>query len=143
MTLHRITTKALLRSRAGRRHEAAPRRVPSDLGSVLGMESRQPDDRFSPRHTGTCPVWALGMWLSSGGEISRVWSSHYRWLPRWLWSPDGQTWFGYVPLQPVPPIPKDSPFLKRCWHNLKVFKHSLWFEGRVRQEKPRQEKTTS
>lgn len=106
------------------------------------MEPHQSDDlpsyfRFQPRHTGTCSVWALGMWLSSGGKPRFTRSSHYRWLFRVLWSPDGQTWFGYVPLRPVPPIPKNSGVLKRCHHNLKVLKHSLWFEGRVRQEKNR------
>lgn len=76
---------------------------------------------------GTCSVWAARQWLSFGGYPKLVRSPHYRWLFRVLWSPDGVTWYGYIPINP---LPHGSP-----WY--RVLKHSLWFEGYVRKEKRR------
>lgn len=90
---------------------------------------------FPPRETGTCSVWALGMLLAHGGRTKFIRSSHYRWLFRVLWTPDRKEWFGYVPAHPIPRLARDARWYQRCVHNLHVFKHSLWYEGRVRQEK--------
>jgi len=75
----------------------------------------------------TCSIWAVRQWRSFGGRVKITRSPHYRWLFRMLWSPDGETWFGYVPLNPMP---RGSSW----W---RVLRHSLWFEGYVREEKKR------
>lgn len=85
----------------------------------------------------TCSVWAVRQWWSFGSwriykEIAVIRSSHYFWLFRFLWSPDGVGWYRYAPLYPVPALPPGQPWHRRLRHNFKVLKHSIWFEGYVK-----------
>ena len=76
---------------------------------------------YEPRSS-TCIVWALVNKYRFGGKVAIIQNPHFWWLYRALWSPDGEQWFGYIPLRP-----RRTPFRATC--------HSLWFRGRVRSER--------
>ena len=69
-----------------------------------------------------CLVWAFTYRLT-GGKIT-VTRSSVPYLPRFMWSPDDETWFSYVPNLPR----------RRPWY--RVVRHAIWFNGHIAETKP-------